>query len=130
MRGRRCSGWAFRSDIVMDISAEMRRMTAGLLWLWLIFDTMLAEVGHRQPVTILKMVLADPRTPASFANAGALGDYLAQLRNAQFAASWQRAHAYRGSGGGGGSVLGNIMYRDWQARGGAENHDAGPAPIH
>ena len=36
-------------------------------------------------------VLANPRTPARFANAAALGAYLRSLRNAQIAASWALA---------------------------------------
>jgi TPR repeat protein len=39
-------------------------------------------------------VLADPRTPARFANEDALGNYFASLRDAQIAAAWAQAHPW------------------------------------
>ena len=33
-------------------------------------------------------VLSDPKTPAKFADERAFGNYLASLRNAEFAAAW------------------------------------------
>jgi hypothetical protein len=71
--------------------------------------------------------LADRRAPGRFANERALGDYLAGLQNAVFAASWAKARASLPSGGGGGSVLGQIMYGQWQR---ADPATRGGAPIH
>jgi hypothetical protein len=45
-------------------------------------------------------VLANPRTPKSFANEDAFGAYLASLRNAQIAAAWAQSRSSHGSGGG------------------------------
>ena len=73
-------------------------------------------------------VLANPRTPARFPNALALGNYLAQIKNAQFAASWAKATApYRHSGGG--VTLGSVLYGKWRASGGGGD-PVGPAPTH
>jgi Cu/Ag efflux protein CusF len=49
-------------------------------------------------------ILADPRTPKSFANEDAFGAYLASIRNAQFAAAW--AQARRPSQGYDGNAIG------------------------
>jgi len=46
----------------------------------------------------MAQVLADPKTPAKFADETAFGNYLASLRNAAFAASWAKAQAATASG--------------------------------
>lgn len=65
--------------------------------------------------------LANPRAPAQFANERDLGNYLASLSNAEFAASWAKAQASTGSAPAGHSVLAAIFYEQWQARGGSAN---------
>jgi hypothetical protein len=78
-------------------------------------------------------VLANPRTPASFADEAVFAAYLAKLRNAEIAASWARAAAHLNSGGGEEwkSSLGNVLYRQWQASGGGgDPRNNGPAPLH
>jgi len=82
--------------------------------------------------TELANVLADRNTPARFADAVALGNYLARIRSAQFAASWASARASWGAGSSsGGSTLGAIMYRQWQARGGGGGpRNNGAPPTH
>jgi hypothetical protein len=76
-------------------------------------------------------VLANPRTPARFADERAFGNYLASLRNAEFAASWAKAQAsFGGASSAMHSTLGGILYAQWKARGGAENPNNGGAPTH
>lgn len=78
-------------------------------------------------------VLANPRTPARFADESVFANYLAKLRNAEIAASWARAAAQLGSGGNEDwkSSMGNILYRQWQASGGGgDPRNNGPAPLH
>lgn len=78
-------------------------------------------------------VLANPRTPASFADEAAFATYLAKQRNAEIAASWAKAAAQFGSNAGANNraSLGNIMYRQWQAAGGGgDPRNNGPAPLH
>jgi hypothetical protein len=70
-------------------------------------------------------VLADPRTPKSFASEAAFGAYLNTLRNAQFAASWAQAHPARSGGTGRDPYFDpNSQYwknRRWQERPRCEN---------
>jgi hypothetical protein len=68
-------------------------------------------------------VLADPKTPGHFTNEVAFGDYLAGLRNAEFAASWAKARAALPSGGGGGNVMSEIEHGNWVRAGGNDNHN-------
>ncbi|HTV80706.1 MAG TPA: tetratricopeptide repeat protein [Steroidobacteraceae bacterium] len=76
----------------------------------------------------MAQVLAQPRTPARFADAAALGNYLARIRNSQFAASWAKATApYRH--GGREVTLGAILYGKWRASGGG-GEPTGPPPTH
>jgi hypothetical protein len=58
----------------------------------------------------MAQVLADPKTPARFANENAFGNYLAGLRNAAFAAAWKKAQAASfGSGGGGDDAISRFI---------------------
>ena len=75
--------------------------------------------------------LENPRAPARFADERAFGNYLASLRNAEFAASWAKAQAsFGGASSAMHSTLGTILYAQWKGRGGAENPNNGGPPIH
>lgn len=76
-------------------------------------------------------VLANPRTPARFADESVLAAYLAKLRNAEIAASWAKAQAAFSNPASNDASLGNILYRQWQAAGGGgDPRNNGPAPLH
>jgi hypothetical protein len=64
-------------------------------------------------------VLAGPKTPARFANFVAFGNYLASLRNAEFAAAWARAQASLPRGGGGGNIMAIMKAGQYRGAGGS-----------
>lgn len=66
-------------------------------------------------------VLANPRTPARFADAKAFGDYLAGLQNAMFAASWAKARAWMPSGTHTPCIMCAIEHSNWERAGGNSN---------
>ena len=68
----------------------------------------------------IAQVLANPHTPARFANARAFGDYLARIENAEFAASWRKATGAYGHSGGLGCVACKMLYGKWQESGGGD----------
>ncbi|MGA2156015.1 MAG: hypothetical protein ABSH37_16505 [Bryobacteraceae bacterium] len=57
-------------------------------------------------------------TYTSFLFGNGEGTYLPSLRNAEFAASWAKAQASLPHGPGGSSLLGQILYGRWKAKGG------------
>ena len=60
----------------------------------------IALIRMSQDADDIAAVLANPRTPARFANEDEFANYLTSLRNAEIAASWARARASWGGGSG------------------------------
>ena len=84
----------------------------------------LLRASGDQDALWMAQLLANPKTPARFANEMAFGDYLAGLRNDEFAASWAKARASWGGNGGSGKIdLYQAMeHGRWVRAGGNDNN--------